>query len=95
MKKSELRQLIKEETQNILNENLTIKDWDEYVNPDYVLLTLSNDRKLKITKQNIKGGKHSYQIILTLLDNMSRDPKAMEAMLKLVNMMVNKLTPNS
>ena len=75
----------------MLNENLTITNWDEFVNPDYVLLTLSNGKKLKIAKQHIKGGKASYLAILTLLDNMDRNPKAMEAILKLVNMMVDKL----
>jgi phosphoribosylformylglycinamidine (FGAM) synthase-like amidotransferase family enzyme len=92
MKKSELQQIIREEISKALNENLTITDWDEFVNPDHVILTLSNGKQLKIAKQNIKGGKASYQAILTLLDNMSRNPKAMEAMLKLVNAMYDRLT---
>ncbi len=92
MKSSELRQIIREEISKALNENLTITDWDEFVNPDHVILTLSNGKQLKIAKQNIKGGKASYQAILTLLDNMSRNPKAMEAMLKLVNAMYDRLT---
>ncbi len=91
MKSSELRQIIREEISKALNENLTITDWDEFVNPDHVMLTLSNGKQLKIAKQNIKGGKNSYQAILTLLDNMGRDPKAMEAMLKLVNAMADRL----
>jgi len=95
MKALELRQIIKEEINRVLNEDLTITDWDEFVNPDHVLLTLSNGKQLKIAKQNIKGGKASYQAILTLLDNMGRDPKAMEAMLKLVNTMADKLTPSN
>ena len=92
MKATELRQIIKEEVSKVLNENLTITDWDEFVNPDHVVLTLSNGKELKIAKQNIKGGKATYQAILTLLDNMGRDPKAMEAMLKLVNAMADRLT---
>lgn len=92
MKQSELKQIIREEVSKALNENLTITDWDEFVNPDHVMLTLSNGKQLKIAKQNIKGGKNSYQAILTLLDNMDRNPKAMEAMLKLVNAMADKLT---
>ena len=92
MKATELRQIIKEEVSKVLNENLTITDWDEFVNPDYVLLKLSNGKELKIAKQHIKGGKASYQAILTLLDSMDRNPKAMEAMLKLVNAMADKLT---
>jgi len=93
MKATELKQIIREEVSKALNENLTITDWDEFVNPDHVMLTLSNGKQLKIAKQNIKGGKNSYQAILTLLDNMGRDPKAMEAMLKLVNAMADRLTP--
>jgi len=92
MKTSDLKQIIREEISKALNENLTITDWDEFVNPDHVMLTLSNGKQLKIAKQNIKGGKASYQAILTLLDNMGRNPKAMEAMLKLVNAMADKLT---
>jgi hypothetical protein len=92
MKATELKQIIREEISKALNENLTITDWDEFVNPDHVMLTLSNGKQLKIAKQNIKGGKASYQAILTLLDNMARNPKAMEAMLKLVNAMADKLT---
>jgi len=91
MKATELKQIIREEISKALNENLTITDWDEFVNPDHVVLTLSNGKQLKIAKQNIKGGKNSYQAILTLLDNMGRDPKAMEAMLKLVNAMTDRL----
>jgi hypothetical protein len=95
MKATELKQIIREEVSKALNENLTITDWDEFVNPDHVVLTLSNGKQLKIAKQNIKGGKNSYQAILTLLDNMGRDPKAMEAMLKLVNAMADRLTPSN
>jgi hypothetical protein len=39
-------------------------DWDEYVNPDYILVTLKNGRKLKIEKKHIKGGQRVYQAIL-------------------------------
>ena len=89
MKKSELQQIIREEISKVINENTTIIDWDEYRNPDHVLLTLSNGKQLKITKQHIKGGKAAYQSVLTLLDNMESNPKAKEAMLKLVNAMIS------
>ena len=92
MKKSELQQIIREEISKVLKENISITDWDEYVNPNYVLLTLSNGKKLKITKQHIKGGKASYQSILTLLNNMESNPKAKEAMLTLVMAMISNLT---
>lgn len=95
MKNLELKQIIREEISKVINENLTITDWDEYVNPDYVLLTLSNSKQLKIGKQHIKGGKASYQSILTLLDNMESNPKAKEIMLKLVDAMTSNLTRES
>jgi len=87
MKKSELQQIIREEISNVINENLTITDWDEFVNPDYVLLKLSNGKKLKIARQQIKGGKAAYQRILTLLDNMETDPRAE----KFINDLINKM----
>ena len=95
MKASQLKQIIREEISKVIREDISIADWDEYVNPDYVLLTLSNGKQLKITKQHIKGGKASYQSILTLLDNMESNPKAKEAMLKLVDAMTSNLTRES
>ena len=95
MKASQLKQIIREEISKVIREDISIADWDEYVNPDYVLLTLSYGKQLKITKQQIKGGKASYQSILTLLDNMESNPKAKEAMLKLVDAMTSNLTRES
>jgi len=40
------------------------KDWDEFVKPDYILVTLKNGRKLKIDKFNYKGSNSVYQAIL-------------------------------
>ena len=34
-----------------LNTGLSIADYDEYVNPDYVQITLSDGRKLEIKKK--------------------------------------------
>lgn len=39
-------------------------DWREYVNPDYILVTLKNGKKLKIEKKRIQGGQKVYQAIL-------------------------------
>jgi CRISPR/Cas system CSM-associated protein Csm4 (group 5 of RAMP superfamily) len=48
-----------------VNEASTVyTDWNEYVNPDYILVTLKNGRKLKIEKKHIKGGQRVYQAIL-------------------------------
>ena len=95
MKASELKQIIREEIGKVINENLTITDWDEFRNPDHLLLTLSNGKQLKIAKQQIKGGRAAYESIITLLDNMESNPKAKEAMLKLVNAMASNLTRES
>jgi hypothetical protein len=91
MKKSELQQIIREEIGKVINKNLTITDWNEFVRPNYVLLTLSNGEQLKIAQQNIRGGKNAYQSILTLLANMESNPKAKEDMLVIVNAMVSNL----
>lgn len=95
MKASQLKQIIREEISKVINENLTITDWDEFRNPDHLLLTLSNGKQLKIAKQQIKGGRAAYESIITLLDNMESNPKAKEAMLKLVNAMASNLTRES
>ena len=85
----ELEDKINEETLN--ENNLTIEDWNEYVNPDYVLLKLSNGKSLKIEKKRIKGGSQMYQNILHILDSMNSNPKAKQAMEKLVNQMAKSL----
>lgn len=47
------------------NEDAPIyKDWDEFVNPHYILVTLKNGKKLKIEKKNVKGGTNVYHAIL-------------------------------
>lgn len=91
MKRSELQQIIREEVSKIIKEDISITDWDEFVRPNYILLTLSNGKQLKIAQQQIRGGQNAYQSILTLLNNMGSNPKAKEAMLKLVNAMTSNL----
>ena len=56
---------------DILNEEAPIyKDWDEFVNPSYILVTLNNGKKLKIEKKNVKGGTNLYHAILkAFIDN--------------------------
>ena len=50
---------------DILNEEAPIyKDWDEFVNPHYILVTLKNGKNLKIEKKNVKGGTNVYHAIL-------------------------------
>jgi hypothetical protein len=53
--------------ENILSVNEVVsiyKDWDEFVNPHYILVTLKNGKKLKIEKKNVKGGTNVYHAIL-------------------------------
>jgi effector-binding domain-containing protein len=51
--------------ESIVNEAAPLyKDWDEFVKPDYILVTLKNGRKLKIDKFNYKGSNSVYQAIL-------------------------------
>ena len=39
-------------------------DWQENVNPHYILVSLKDGRKLKIQRANLPGGKHTYDAIL-------------------------------
>ena len=49
----------------VVNEEASIyKDWDEYVNPHYILVTLNNGKQLKIDRKRIKGGNNIYHAIL-------------------------------
>ena len=45
------------------------KDWDEFVKPNYILVTLKNGKKLKIDKYNYKGSDSVYQAILKAFNN--------------------------
>jgi hypothetical protein len=40
------------------------KDWNEFVNPDYIMVHLKDGRKLQINKKNVAGGQRVYQAIL-------------------------------
>jgi hypothetical protein len=91
MKKSELAQIIREEIQKIMTEDIGMSDWKEFERPDYVIITLTNGRKIRIDKMKIKGGQKAYDTILTLLRNLD-NPKAKQAMNQLVAAMVNNLS---
>jgi len=43
---------------------MVYKDWDEYVNPNYISVVLEDDSKLIIWKKNVRGGTRVYQAIL-------------------------------
>lgn len=40
------------------------KDWNEFTNPDYIMVHLKDGRKLQINKRNVAGGQRVYQAIL-------------------------------
>ena len=73
------------------NTNLTVKDFDEYVRPDYVEVTLSNGRKIQIKRKNVQGGAKFYQAVLQALDNYNTNPKAKQFIDGIINAMINNL----
>jgi|DEB19_MinimDraft_3_1074340.scaffolds.fasta_scaffold08485_2 hypothetical protein len=66
MKRQELQKLIQEEIQKVLKEAEApiYTDWEENVNPDYIVVHLKDGRKLQISKKHIAGGQRVYQAIL-------------------------------
>jgi hypothetical protein len=44
-------------------------DWEEYVNPDYIKVTLNNGKKIEIAKKRITGGKRVYELFLLAFQN--------------------------
>ena len=78
---------------NLLNESSPIyKDWDEFVRPDYILVTLKNGKKLKIDKKRVKGGSNVYNAILKAFndDNHRITNKVVSAMLGDLGEIVNE-----
>jgi len=76
------------------DEQLTVIDYDEFVNPDKVKITLSNKLKLEIEKKRVQGGAKTYQAILQSLDAYNDNPKAKLFIDNLVNAMVKQLRNN-
>lgn len=59
--------------EEFLNENVFSTDpiwssYEEWVNPDYILVTLKTGKKIKIQRKFIKGGKQTYQLFLVAFD---------------------------
>jgi hypothetical protein len=79
-----------------VNEAASIyKDWDEFVNPHYILVTLKNGKKLKIEKKNVKGGTNVYHTILKAFndDNYEITNKVVSGMLDRLGESVNEASP--
>jgi hypothetical protein len=80
-------------TNESVNEAASIyKDWDEFVNPHYILVTLKNGKKLKIEKKNVKGGTNVYHAILKAFndDNYEITNKVVSGMLDRLGESVNE-----
>lgn len=51
--------------ESVINEETPIyKDWDEFVNPHYIIVYLKNGKKIKIQRSRVKGGNSVYHAIL-------------------------------
>jgi DNA-binding transcriptional MerR regulator len=86
-----VRETFRERVVDSINESNTVyTDWDEYVNPDYILVTLKGGKKLKIAKKSIKGGSRIYQAILAAFnDNNYKITN------KIVNSMIDSLNEST
>lgn len=83
-----LKKLIQEEVKRQLKESLTVKDWDEYSYPKaYVMITLSNNKKLTISPQRIPGGKKAYEDMLRVLRDYNYDKRANDYIDNLISQM--------
>ena len=66
-------------------------DFDEYVNPDYVEITLNSGRKLQFKRKSIIGGKKLYQTILYGVNEYKDNPKAKTFIDRLIQETVKQL----
>jgi hypothetical protein len=72
------------------------KDWDEFVNPHYILVTLKNGKKLKIEKKNVKGGTNVYHAILKAFNDNNHNitNRVVSGMIDRLGASVNETTLN-
>lgn len=70
----------------VLTEETAIyKDWDEFVNPHYIIVYLKNGKKLKIDRRRVKGGNAVYHTILKAFNDNNY---------KITNKVVNNMMDN-
>jgi hypothetical protein len=86
-----VRETFRERVVDSMNEsNPVYIDWVEYVNPDYILITLKGGKKLKISKKSLKGSANVYQAILAAFnDNNYKITN------KIVNSMIDSLNEST
>jgi hypothetical protein len=72
------------------------KDWNEFVNPDYIMVHLKDGRKLQINKKNVAGGQRVYQAILQAFSDERTDitNKVVAAMASMLGGTLNKESMN-
>lgn len=70
--------------------NFDLVDYEEYTNPDYVVLKLANGKKLEFAKKHIKNGKQAYQTLLYALDNYNNDEKCKTFIKKVIDHLIKQ-----
>ena len=72
------------------------KDWNEFTNPDYIIVHLKDGRKLQINKKNVAGGQRVYQAILQAFSDDRTDitNKVVAAMSSMLGGTLNKESMN-
>jgi hypothetical protein len=72
------------------------KDWNEFVNPDSIMVHLKDGRKLQINKKNVAGGQRVYQAILQAFSDERTDitNKVVAAMASMLGGTLNKESMN-
>ena len=72
-------------------EKLDVIEWDEFVKPDHLILSLSNGKELRIDRKYVAGGKDAYFKIIDALNDMDRNPKAKAFIQELISKMASNL----
>lgn len=94
MKVYQLRQIIKEEIKNVIDEPLTVTNWEIHTNPNYIQLELSNGETRKIIgpRQTLPKSSrtvYEYQKILNKLNKYKSNPMAKKFIDDLINKSIN------
>ena len=75
--------------ESFLNESaLSVVEYDEYIKPDYVEITLTDGRQLKVEKKRVKGRHKTYTMIVDALEAYNKNSSAKRFIDSLVNSMV-------
>ena len=84
-----------EDNFSILLDNKGRPEFDEFVKPNYVQITLGSGKKIKFSeKRNIAGGQKMYQAVLHGLDEYHTNEKAKGFIDKLVVAAAKDLSSN-